>query len=58
MATLEICHTGPLYSGSSAHSDHSDAERQMAWERGEIDYTGSDRFTNIRSKLDDALKLP
>jgi glycogenin glucosyltransferase len=29
----------------------SDRERQYAWERGEIDYTGSDRFSNILEKL-------
>ncbi|VDQ17993.1 unnamed protein product [Trichobilharzia regenti] len=26
-------------------------ERMYAWERGEIDYTGSDRFINILNKL-------
>jgi glycogenin glucosyltransferase len=40
-------------SGSSIVSvpQISDRERQYAWERGEIDYTGSDRFSSILEKL-------
>ena len=33
----------------------SQRERQYAWERGDIDYTGSDRFSNIMEKLSSEL---
>jgi glycogenin glucosyltransferase len=32
-----------------------DRERQYAWERNEIDYTGQDRFENILSKINDQI---
>lgn len=33
-----------------------DRERQYMWERGEIDYTGTDRFEQIKSKIDSTIK--
>lgn len=30
-------------------------ERRLAWERGQADYLGSDRFENIQKKLDQKL---
>ncbi|KAL3311658.1 Glycogenin-1 [Cichlidogyrus casuarinus] len=38
------------------HEGPSPVQRQMAWERGEIDYTGSDSFDNIAAKLDSVIK--
>ncbi len=29
--------------------------RQHAWERGQIDYLGSDAFVNIQKKIDEAI---
>ncbi|CAH8521180.1 unnamed protein product [Dicrocoelium dendriticum] len=35
--------------------ERSELERMYAWERGEIDYTGVDRFANILEKLCDTM---
>ncbi|KAF6770740.1 hypothetical protein AHF37_10887 [Paragonimus kellicotti] len=39
-----------------AHHELLDTERMYAWERGQIDYTGSDRFVNILAKLCDTMQ--
>ncbi|KAF7257482.1 hypothetical protein EG68_05122 [Paragonimus skrjabini miyazakii] len=39
-----------------AHHELLDTERMYAWERGQIDYTGSDRFANILAKLCDTMQ--
>jgi len=31
--------------------------RQHAWERGQIDYLGSDAFANIQKKIDEAINV-
>ena len=36
----------------------SDPARQFAWEQGEIDYLGVDKFDNIKMKLDQAMSGP
>jgi glycogenin len=41
---------------TSTEPQVSDRERQYSWERGEIDYTGSDRFSNILEKLNTTLQ--
>jgi glycogenin glucosyltransferase len=37
------------------HGTGSDRDRQYAWERNEIDYTGTDRFDNILNKIKDSM---
>lgn len=38
---------------NSSNVTHYDRERQYAWERNEIDYTGQDRFENILNKINE-----
>ncbi|KAF8567292.1 hypothetical protein P879_04104 [Paragonimus westermani] len=51
-------HLGSLDLGDKRCARHEllDAERMYAWERGQIDYTGSDRFANILAKLCDTMQ--
>lgn len=36
----------------------NDTERQYAWEQGQIDYLGIDKFDNIKKALDAAIQGP
>ncbi|THD21219.1 Glycogenin-1 [Fasciola hepatica] len=38
-----------------ARHERMETERMYAWERGDIDYTGTDRFANILAKLCDTM---
>ena len=33
----------------------TEGERKASWERGLIDFTGEDKFENIKEKLDDTI---
>ncbi|KAH8853902.1 Glycogenin-1 isoform 2 [Schistosoma japonicum] len=48
LAQIEISHPDPEVSDES--------ERQMAWERGQMDYMGSDSFEKIQSLLESKIK--
>ncbi|CDI98113.1 glycogenin 1 [Echinococcus multilocularis] len=52
LATLEVSE-GPILRAQSLSLPPMD--RQGSWERGEIDYTGADRFSNIQAALDKRL---
>lgn len=53
LAKLE-CKSGPLVDASAI--PQLPLDRQGSWERGDIDYTGADRFSNIKAVLDKNLK--
>ena len=54
--SLSKIHLSSEYKGideSAAPSE--DFVRQRQWERGQIDYMGSDSFANIQKKIDEAI---
>ena len=53
LATLELT-KGPIMSVAQVPLPPA-MDRQGSWERGEIDYTGADRFSNIQAALDKRL---
>jgi glycogenin glucosyltransferase len=50
-AKIELAPMPPGHAMSEFSGWQSDRERQFAWERGEIDYRGEDRFDNILNKI-------
>uniref|UniRef100_A0A0R3WUQ1 MazF family transcriptional regulator n=1 Tax=Hydatigena taeniaeformis TaxID=6205 RepID=A0A0R3WUQ1_HYDTA len=52
LATLQVSE-GPILREQPLSP--SSFDRQGSWERGEIDYTGADRFSNIQAALDKRL---
>jgi len=45
------------YKGIESSVVRDEFARQHAWERGQIDYLGSDAFANIQKKLDEAINV-
>lgn len=52
MSSIRISSTGQVVSATD------DPARQYAWEQGEIDYLGVDKFENIQKRLDKAMTDP
>lgn len=55
LARLVLPHVDP---STSAPIPAAERDRQYAWERNEIDYTGSDRFDAILNKINAAINPP
>lgn len=53
LAQIKVKHGPVVHMGRG----HSPPGKSMAkWERGEIDYEGSERFEKIREKLDESIE--
>lgn len=58
LAKLTIEGSSGEYRGIEESSGSNGAfARQQAWERGQIDYLGSDAFANIQRKIDEAINV-
>lgn len=56
--SLSKIHLSHEYRGiGEAASVADEFARQNAWERGQIDYMGSDSFVNIQKKIDEAINV-
>ena len=52
MSSIRISPSGQVV------SSEDDPARQFAWEQGQIDYLGVDKFENIQKKLDKSMTEP